>query len=181
MDRKARKNSNSEDTALFHEAVAGARPVKSKRLHLRGRPPRPEARFRRRDEAAVLQDSLSIRPEDLDLESGEEIIYRQPTVRASVLRDLRRGRFPVKAEIDLHGLTSEQARRELGQFLDECVNDGIQCARVVHGKGLRSGHRGPVLKASVNRWLRQWDEVLAFCSAPARDGGTGAIYVLLRR
>ena len=63
----------------------------------------------------------------------------------------------------------------------ESVNARIQCVRVVHGKGLRSGPRGPVLKASVNRWLRQWDDVLAFVSAPARDGGTGAVYVLLRR
>jgi DNA-nicking Smr family endonuclease len=181
MDRKARQNSNSDEAALFREAVAGARPVQAKRLHLRRAPPRAEARFRRRDEATVLRDSLTTGPEDLDLESGEELIYRQPSVRASVLRDLRRGRFPVKAEIDLHGMTSEQARRELTAFIAECVDDGIQCARVVHGKGLRSGHRGPVLKARVNRWLRRWNHVLAFCSAPARDGGTGAIYVLLRR
>ena len=181
MNRKPGKGSNPEDAALFREAVDGARPVKAKRLHLRRAPPRPEARFRRLDEAAVLQDSLTTGPEALELETGEELIYRQPAVRASVLRDLRRGRFPVKAEIDLHGMTSEQARKELTQFIAECVDQGIQCARVVHGKGLRSGHRGPVLKASVNRWLRQWQEVLAFCSAPARDGGTGAIYVLLRR
>lgn len=181
MDRKPRTVSHPDDAALFREATAGARPLKAKRLHLPGRPPRAEARFRRQDEAAALQESLATAPEDSGLETGEELTYRKPPVRASVLRDLRRGRFPVKAEIDLHGLTTDQARKELTRFIAECLNAGIQCARVVHGKGLRSGHRGPVLKASVNRWLRQWDDVLAFCSAPPRDGGTGAIYVLLRR
>jgi DNA-nicking Smr family endonuclease len=181
MDRKARKSINSEDEALFRQAAAGAQPVTAKRLHLRNSPPRAEARFRRQDEAAVLRDSLSVSAEAMDLETGEEILYRQPHVREGVLKSLRRGRFSVKAEIDLHGMTSAEARKELSVFIAECVDQGIQCARVVHGKGLRSGHRGPVLKSSVNRWLRQWDAVLAFCSAPARDGGTGAIYVLLRR
>lgn len=181
MDRKARKNINSEDEALFRQAVEGARPVTARRLHLRRAPPRAEARFRRQDEAAVMRESLSVSAEAMDLETGEEIIYRQPHVKESVLKNLRRGRFAIKAEIDLHGMTSQEARKELGAFIAECLDQGIQCARVVHGKGLRSGHRGPVLKASVNRWLRQWDDVLAFCSAPARDGGTGAIYVLLRR
>jgi DNA-nicking Smr family endonuclease len=181
MDRKARKNINSEDAALFRQAVEGARPVTARRLHLRRAPPQGEARFRRQDEAAVMRESLSVSAEAMDLETGEEIIYRQPHVKDSVLKSLRRGRFAIKAEIDLHGMTSHEARKELGEFIAECLGQGIQCARVVHGKGLRSGHRGPVLKASVNRWLRQWDDVLAFCSAPARDGGTGAIYVLLRR
>lgn len=181
MDRKPRKGSNSEDAALFREAVEGARPVKAKRLHLRSTPPRAEARFRRQDEAAVMRDSLLVGAEAMDLETGEEIVYRRPHVKVGVLKSLRRGHFAIKAEIDLHGMNSQEARIELAAFVAECVDQRIQCARVVHGKGLRSGHRGPVLKASVNRWLRQWDDVLAFCSAPARDGGTGAIYVLLRR
>lgn len=78
-------------------------------------------------------------------------------------------------------MTSKEAQAALRAFLAESVNARRQCVRIVHGKGLRSGARGPVLKASVNRWLRQWDDVLAFVSAPTRDGGTGAVYVLLRR
>jgi DNA-nicking Smr family endonuclease len=181
MDRKPRKNSNSDDAALFREAVAGARPVSARRLHLRRPPPKATARFRRRDEAQVLQDSLTIGPDTLELETGEELTFRRPAVSVAVFRQLRRGHFAIKAEIDLHGMTSDQAREELRSFLAECVDARIQCVRIIHGKGLRSGPRGPVLKASVNRWLRRWDDVLAFCSAPARDGGTGALYVLLRR
>ncbi len=84
-------------------------------------------------------------------------------------------------EIDLHGLTALQAREALRQFLAEAVQRGLGCVRVVHGKGLRSGPRGPVLKHAVNTWLRKVDAVLAFVSAPRRDGGTGAVYVLLAR
>jgi DNA-nicking Smr family endonuclease len=181
MGRKPPKNINSEDSALFREAVTGARPVKTRRVDLRKSPPAARARFRRRDEQEVLRESLRLSPEAMELESGDELTYRRPGVPASVFTQLRRGRFAIKAEIDLHGMTSDQARLELRAFLADCVNGRVQCVRIIHGKGLRSGPRGPVLKTSVNRWLRQWDDVLAFVSAPARDGGTGAVYVLLRR
>ena len=181
MTKKPPKNINSEDVALVREAVAGARPVTHRKADLRGRPPAARAQFHRRDEQQVLQESLQISAEALDLETGEELIFRRSGVPANVFTQLRRGKFAIKAEIDLHGMTSAQARSELRLFLAESVDARVQCVRVIHGKGLRSGPRGPVLKASVNRWLRQWDDVMAFVSAPARDGGTGAVYVLLRR
>ena len=181
MTKKISKNINSEDVALFRDAVAGARPVTHRKADLRPRPPAARAAFRRRDEALVLRESLSMNPEAFDLETGEELTFRRSGVPATVFTRLRRGRFAIKAEIDLHGMTSAQARTELRSFLAESVTARLQCVRVIHGKGLRSGPRGPVLKASVNRWLRQWDDVIAFVSAPARDGGTGAVYVLLQR
>jgi DNA-nicking Smr family endonuclease len=181
MSSKPPKSINTEDAALFREAAAGARPVGTRRVDLRGKPPPPRARFRRRDEQAVLQESLGAGPEHVELESGEELTFRRPGISDVVFRKLRRGRFSIQGELDLHGLTGEQAREALRTFLAESVHAGSTCVRVVHGKGLRSGPRGPVLKASVNRWLRQWDDVLAFVSAPTRDGGTGAVYVLLRR
>jgi DNA-nicking Smr family endonuclease len=180
MSRKPPKNIEPEEDALFRDAAAGARPVTTRRMHLRRAPPAANARFRRRDEAEVLRESLRTDPAWLEIETGEEMVFRRPEVSASVLRRLRQGRYAVKAELDLHGMTSNQARLELRVFLAECADAGIHCVRIVHGKGLRSGQRGPVLKASVNRWLRLWDGVLAFVSAPARDGGTGAVYVLLR-
>ncbi len=181
MHRKPPKNINSEDAALFREAATGARPVATRRVHLRQAPPAARARFRRRDEEQALRDSLALDPAALELETGEELTFRRPGVSAAVFRRLRQGGYAIKAELDLHGLTSNQAREELRAFLAECVAARISCVRIVHGKGLGSGQRGPVLKASVNRWLRHWDGVLAFVSAPARDGGTGAVYVLLRR
>ncbi len=181
MTRKPNKSINSEDVALFRDAVAGARPVVHHKADLRPRPPAARARFRRQDEAAVLRESLDSTAESLELETGEELSFRRSGIPAQVFTQLRRGRFAIKSEIDLHGMTSAEARVELRTFLAESVDARLQCVRVIHGKGLRSGPRGPVLKASVNRWLRQWDDVIAFVSAPARDGGTGAVYVLLRR
>ncbi len=84
-------------------------------------------------------------------------------------------------EIDLHGMTVAEAKPKLQEFIEACARGGRLCVRVVHGKGLGSGHRGPVLKQKVNRWLRQWDPVLAFVSTRQIDGGTGAIYVLLKQ
>ncbi|GMW05464.1 MAG: Smr/MutS family protein [Gammaproteobacteria bacterium] len=181
MHKKPSKSINSDDAALFRDAVAGARPVTSRRLLLRQAPPPARARFRRRDEEQVLRDSLQLDPATLELETGEELSFRRQEISAAAFRRLRQGRYAIKAELDLHGMTSAQARVELRAFLAESVAGGIRCVRVVHGKGIRSGQRGPVLKASVNGWLRRWDDVLAFVSAPPRDGGTGAVYVLLRQ
>ncbi|MCC5794379.1 MAG: Smr/MutS family protein [Chromatiales bacterium] len=174
------KNSKSDDNTLFRDSVGEVQPVSTRRLHLTPPPPRARARFRRLDEADVMAESLRRVPEPWDLEAGDELSFARPQVAYETLRKLRRGRFAVRAEMDLHGMTSGEARAALREFIDECIDERHFCVRVIHGKGLRSGQRGPVLKSSVNRWLRQWDEVLAFCSAPARDGGTGAIYLLIR-
>ena len=94
---------------------------------------------------------------------------------------LRKGRFSIEAEADLHGLTVPQAKLHLREFICESVEYRLGCVRVIHGKGLGSGPGGPVLKGKVQCWLAQWDEVLAFVTALARDGGSGAVYVLLQR
>lgn len=179
MARKMAKNTKTDDTALFRDTVGEVRPVSARRLHLEPPQPRPRARFRRLDEASVLGESLLAGPDHLEVESGEELNYLRSGVAPPVLRKLRRGGYAIQAEMDLHGMTSNEARLALRDFMAECLALDLRCVRIVHGKGLRSGERGPVLKGSVNRWLRQWKEVLAFCSAPRRDGGTGAIYVLI--
>lgn len=139
----------------------------------------PRANSRRADEAAVLADSLRLDAADLDVESGDDLRYRRTGVPESVLRRLRRGEYAIRDEIDLHGLTQDEARGALSAFLADARHHGYRCLRIIHGKGLRSGHRGPVLKSAVNRWLRRHDAVCAFCSARRNDGGTGALYVLL--
>lgn len=96
------------------------------------------------------------------------------------MRRLARGGFSVQAEIDLHGMTASEAHEALAGFVEDSRARGLTCIRVVHGKGRGSGARGPVLKLKVDRWLRQWSGVLAFVSARQVDGGTGAVYVLLR-
>ena len=96
-------------------------------------------------------------------------------------RNLARGLWPVKAQLDLHGLRTEEARRTLVDFILEAHEHGIRCVRIVHGKGINSGEDGPVLKGLVRRWLRQMREVLAFTQAPTEEGGSGALRVLLAK
>jgi DNA-nicking Smr family endonuclease len=115
------------------------------------------------------------------METGEEIYYCREGLQQTVLRKLKRGQFRVSAFLDLHGMTVTIARQALAHFLQIARRDNITCVRIIHGKGNRSRHKGPILKHKVNHWLRQRDEVLAFCSARPVDGGTGAVYVLLRR
>jgi DNA-nicking Smr family endonuclease len=112
--------------------------------------------------------------------ASDPLSFRRPGVREQTLRQLRRGRYPVEDELDLHGLSQSAARDHLAEFIAAGRNAGLRCVRVVHGKGYRSGARGPVLKIAVNTWLRRHTDVLAFTSARAIDGGTGAVYVLLR-
>jgi DNA-nicking Smr family endonuclease len=106
--------------------------------------------------------------------------FQRAGVRTQVMRRLRRGQYPVEAELDLHGLNQAAARDRLAEFLAVARDSGRRCVRVIHGKGYRSGARGPVLKTAVDLWLRRHMDVMAFSSARTIDGGTGALYVLLR-
>jgi DNA-nicking Smr family endonuclease len=168
-----------EAARLFREAVRGVKPLGSTAPRARAPAPKPRARFARADRAAVLRESLDAEPADPALASGEELVYHRPGVQTTVLRRLRRGEYRVEREIDLHGLTVAEAKHALRQFLIEALERRVRCVRIVHGKGLRSGHRGPVLKAAVSAVLRRTGAVLAYVSARRADGGTGAVYVLL--
>lgn len=170
-----------EDIDLFRASVGDVRPVRDDRImpHRHAVSPRPA--FRERDEAAVLHDLLSDHFDAADMETGEELLFIRPGLQLRTLRKLRRGQIVVSAELDLHGMTVPVARSSVARFLVECQRHRIQCARIIHGKGRGSRHRGPVLKQKVGGWLRQREEVLAYCSARNYDGGTGAIYVLLKR
>ena len=119
-------------------------------------------------------------PDLAELETGEELLFARPGISRKIMRQLRRGQFAIQDEIDLHGMTLEEARPALQAFLEAAIARHARCVRVVHGKGRGSGPRGPVLKNGVNRWLRRWDSIVAFCSAQPHDGGTGAAYVLIK-
>jgi DNA-nicking Smr family endonuclease len=113
--------------------------------------------------------------------TGDQALsFQRAGVRIQVMRRLRRGLYPIEGELDLHGLSQTAARDRLAEFLARSRDGGCRCVRIIHGKGYRSGARGPVLKAAVNLWLRRHMDVMAFVSARAIDGGAGAVYVLLR-
>ncbi len=172
---------SAEDEALFRASVEGVTPLRQDRIPHHNPPPPPRPLQREADEAQVLADMFSDSLDPADLETGEELLFARNGLQHNVLRKLRRGQFSVSAELDLHGLRVEEARQALSQFLLHCRHTHKQCVRIIHGKGNGSRRQQPVLKGKVNHWLRQREEVLAFCSARPIDGGTGAIYLLLKR
>jgi DNA-nicking Smr family endonuclease len=172
---------STEDKDLFRRVAGEVRRLRHDRVEPgRGRRlPIPGSRIA--DEHQVQRDSLSDLYHPADFETGEELCYLAPGVNQGALRKLRRGQYAPGSVLDLHGMIVPVARQALLDFLAETRRDGIRCVLVVHGKGLRSSNRGPVLKRKLDAWLRQRQEVLAYCSARPSDGGTGAIYLLLRR
>ena len=169
---------SDEDRELFRKAIEGVRPLPERAEPPAQPAPPPRARFRRADEAAVLEESLAMDPE-AESGTGQDLSFRRSSVSLPVFRRLKRGEFSVRDEIDLHGHTAVEARVALYEFLAEAGAARMRCVRVIHGKGHRSGHQGPVLKRKLGRWLQLRDDVLAYCSARPVDGGTGAVYVLL--
>jgi len=175
-------NPADDDAEFFRRHVADARPLdRDLRAPDYRRPPPARARFRREDERAVLRESLEADVDEIETAAGESLSFRRPAIGRRTLRKLARGSFSVQAEIDLHGFTVPEAKAALRAFINDAVERGHTCVRVIHGKGLGSGQRGPVLKSKVNHWLRRWHEVLAFISTRQVHGGTGAINVLLRK
>ena len=118
---------------------------------------------------------------DLQIETGERLLFVRPGVQHRLLQELRRGHLPPQERLDLHGLRVTEARQVLGQFLAYARHQRLRVVQIIHGKGYGSHGQQPILKQKVNQWLRQRDQVLAFCSAPDFDGGSGAVYVLLSR
>ncbi len=172
---------SEDDIRAFRDAVKGTRPLQVTPRVRPNRPkPKPRAQFRRLGEAEVLEDSLQLSPIDLEVEFGEELTYRRSGIQDAVMRRLRRGYYRVESELDLHGLTVPEAKAAMRDFLARTIARQCRCVRVIHGKGLGSGPRGPVIKQAVNVILRRTDAVVAFCPARPVDGGTGAIYVLLK-
>lgn len=141
----------------------------------------PIARQRLRDEQEALTESLSDHPKwEIGKETGDELVYLRDGLPLQTLRKLRRGHWVIQRDLDLHGHTTDEARTAVVAFMQSCLRDGIRCVRIVHGKGLRSKNREPVLKNKVGNWLRQRDEVLAYCQARQTDGGGGAVTVLVK-
>jgi DNA-nicking Smr family endonuclease len=171
-----------EEAGLFRAYVSDVIPLRRPPKVEHERPlPRPVPAQRLRDDSETLRESLSDQvPWDAGLETGDELSYARNGIGAQTLRKLRRGHWVTQAQLDLHGLTVAEARGLLTEFLSRCIRRGLRCIRIIHGKGLRSKNREPVLKQRVSSWLMQRDEILAFCQARRSDGGSGAVVVLLK-
>jgi DNA-nicking Smr family endonuclease len=184
-ERVARERAVAEravrERKLFADAVGPVHRLKDRSLAELQRPrPAPLPRQREADERAALREALS---DEMDverlLETDETLSFRRRGIGPDVLKRLRRGEWAIQGQIDLHGLRREQAREQLAEFLRDAARQGLRCVRVVHGKGLGSPGREPVLKAKVRAWLVQKAEVVAFTQARPAEGGAGALVVLL--
>jgi DNA-nicking Smr family endonuclease len=133
-----------------------------------------------RDAGEDLDELMPLIATAAEEDAAASLSFKRGGVRDQVMRRLRRGLIPSEDELDLHGLNQTEARDRLADFIARSRGAGSRCVRVVHGKGYRSGARGPILKTAVNLWLRRHLDVMAFTSAKVIDGGTGALYVLLR-
>jgi len=171
---------SDDEKALFRQAVAGAKPISHNQITPKPQRPPAVARQTELDKRQVLADMMSDSLEMADFETGEELLFSRD-IPTNTLRKLRRGKYRLDAELDLHRMTSEQARQAIATFITNCKGRGCRCVRIIHGKGNSSLHKIPVLKGKVDLWLRKRNDVLAFCSARPADGGTGAVYVLLKK
>ena len=183
--RKRSSSSNrlpEDEAALFRDAVRDATPLEPPaRVEARTQLPPPVPIQSLLDGHDALVESLAGAISwDQSMETGKEPSHLRSGLARDVLRKLRRGHWVVQDMVDLHGLNRQEARSLLAEFLGGCLKRGLRCVRVVHGKGLRSPGREPVLKGKVQRWLAQRDDVLAFCEAPKNQGGSGALLVLLK-
>ena len=182
LAERRRQERLDREASVFRRAMTDVAPLPpSGRVVPEPAPVHPVARQRQRDEQEALAQSLS---DEIDiaqmLETDDKLSFRRPGVGSDALRKLRCGHWVVQARLDLHGLRRDDAREAVAAFVAQGARDGLRCVRVIHGKGLGSVNRQPVLKEKVMRWLTQREEVIAFCQAPPFAGGSGALLVLLR-
>ncbi len=175
----AKKPVPETDADLFRAAVGAVKPLKDDRHTPPG--PRPSHRPRQRTHAVDKpQHNLPDAPCHSAPGFAERQYFVRPGLQNRLLQRLTRGQMRLDAEVDLHGMRVDKARDTLVEFLQEAGQYRYRCVRIIHGKGYRSAQRTPVIKGLLDRWLRLNTQVLAFCSAQPRDGGTGALYVLLK-
>lgn len=172
-----------EDILLFQSAVGQIERLQHDKIHpiMQHVLPKPLPLFKHHHPQKKTLNSFSEDYEPQSVGNEESLEFRRSGIQERLFSRLRQGRIHIEAELDLHGMTSSIAHQALAQFIDDCTHYHVRCARIIHGKGWGSKNHKPVLKSKLNGWLQQSESVLAFCSATIEDGGTGAVYVLLRR
>ena len=175
-----------DDFSLFSAEVSGVKPIK----HDRAEVCKPKVD---RKKLASLRQAATIRSDQplvidglsdqfvIDVAAEDELMWRRDGVQESQVRKLKLGQIAFEGSLDLHGMSVEKARETLWAFFDEATRLEVRCVRVTHGKAARIDGKRPMIKSHVNTWLRQHPQVLGFASCQARHGGTGAVYVMLKR
>lgn len=176
-----KKKHPDDDFACFREEIKGVKPLLNDRIDLYAHPDniQPYQDKNQYDELEI-PTPLSDQQESQEVAGEEFIFFARPGLQFKAQKKLRQGKVSIDDHLDLHGLTIEEARETLLEFIDFAENQQVRCILLVHGKGYRAQTQKPVLKNKVNSWLRQHPGVLAFSSAQPKDGGTGAVYIILK-
>lgn len=171
-----KKEVNPDDLALFHAAMKGTKRLSLKKKRITKPPPAIKPRIKENPPPDIFDDRID---EDIAPVRGEEFIaFKQASISNKILRKLRKGQYNVEGILDLHGMTTDEARNAVEDFLQQCLIKKVRVVLIIHGKGTHS--QGPILKNKLNQWLRSSKSILAFCSAAPTHGSRGALYVLLR-
>ena len=177
----AQEIDDEDPIALFRQAVGKVKPVFNDRVSDTRTPPPPRPRQLELDELAVMYEAMTDDRDPDDMDTGEHLSWARNGVQKKVMRKLRNGYYAAQAELDLHGMTVNEARTAMQLFIAEITaSRGSCCVRIIHGKGRKTITEAPILKPFTASYLRQRKDVLAYCSAKQSHGGTGAVYVLLR-
>lgn len=183
MPKDKDTKANSNDNQRFADLLDNVKPLhdeyNNQVIHQTPKP-KPTPKETLKDEKRVLEESLEISIEKEDLQTGDSLSFCRAGIQKSIFKRLKKGHFTVGDELDLHGHTRADAQIALSNFIQKARENNIRCVRIIHGKGYGSNNKGPIIKPLVNKWLQQRNEILAFCSARPIDGGTGAVYVLLK-
>ena len=170
----------TDDIDLFRRTIGSIKKLRSDKVYPVAKRPPPRPRAATSDEQSCPPDAF---PEEFygrETSAAETLYFARTGLQQRLLQRLRRGQLPCEAELDLHGMTIAKAQVEMVRFLSYCGKHGIRTVRIIHGKGYGSREQAPVLKSRLNYWLREQQDVLAFCSSRRDQGGTGAVNVLLR-
>jgi DNA-nicking Smr family endonuclease len=168
------------DRELFRNSIGSVQKIRHNRLPVRKPRPAPVPVQRYTDAQTVQKEMATTAMTSNHYRGGDDLFFKRPGIQDKVMAKLRKGKFAIERELDLHGLTGRDALTALNQFLLRCRRHDIGSVRIIHGKGRGSPDGKPVIKNKLNQWLQTNNQILAFCSARSRDGGTGAIHVLLK-
>ena len=175
------KKPTDEDFSTFQEAVKGVRPIKNDRIDLYAHPENTRPyKDKNQYHDDLHQTHLSDEQESAEVSGEEFLFFARTGLQFKTQKQLRQGKIIIDDHLDLHGLTISEARKTLLDFIQFAQKQQIRCILLVHGKGYRASTQKPVLKNKVNSWLRQHPDILAFSSAQPKDGGTGALYIILK-
>lgn len=167
------------DQKIFAEAMRGVKKLKQTKIVSPTPQTKTKSKIKPSNNAPIPQYYFSDYEKFELVGSEDKLEFFRTGIQHKIIRNLRKGQYNVEAVLDLHGKTIEEANQTLGAFLTYCQRNGIRHVIIIHGKG--RSHNKPIIKNKLNHWLRQTEQVLAFCSATPKDGGSGALYVLLRR